>query len=472
MNQTIQTYLRKLSGLAPRSIYLVGGTVRDLLIGGKTLKDIDLAMPAGAELVARQFADAIEGSFFYLDEERKITRVVKHLDQDLMQFDFTNFDGSDLTTDLERRDFTINAVAYDLRSYLKADADKGLIDPCRGREDIKRGLIRVNSPAVLDADPLRLLRAVRFAATLGFAIEEGTAVHIRGRARRIAEPSPERLREELFLILSEPGATDHLLLLDSLGLLAVLFPELEPLRGFAPGRYHVHDVLTHSLKTAGYVDRIIERLPEVTPVHAAAVHDHLHERLERGVSRIAALRFACLLHDTAKPETFTDRDGHIRFHGHDNIGAEKALFSCRRFRLSRSAESLVSRVIKFHMRLFNLSSPGGPSKNAMYRYCRDLGDALPESLLLSQADALATYEIMPREKFTDTEKPMAAVLDYYYSKFLKADEKPLVNGSDLIRQGLQPGPRFREILEAVKERQAAGELNSRQEALAYLTRLK
>jgi len=273
------------------------------------------------------------------------------------------------------------------------------------------------------------------------------------------------------MILSERQAEKHLLLMDSLGLLAWLLPELEPLRGFAPGMYHVHDVLTHSLRTAGYLDGVLDDLWKLAPGFAGTVLEHLEDRLEHLVSRKAALRFACLLHDMAKPETFTNEDGRIRFHGHDNLGADKVLFVCRRFRLSRSTEALVSKVIKFHMRLFNLSAPGGPSKNALYRYCRDLGDALPESLLLAQADARATYEIMPREKFADTEKPMAAVLEYYYTKFLKAEARPLVTGDDLIRMGMQPGPKFREILEEIKEKQAEGTITNRDEALDYLKRM-
>jgi len=174
----------------------------------------------------------------------------------------------------------------------------------------------------------------------------------------------------------------------------------------------------------------------------------------------------------AKPETFSTADGHIRFHGHDNLGAERAALVCRRFRLSRDTEKTVTTVIKQHMRLFNLSIPGGPSKNAMYRYCRDLGDALSESLILAQADARATAEIMLKEKFTDTEKPMAVVLDYYYSKFLKVEARPLITGQDLIDHGLVPGPQFREILEEIKERQAEGALKDRAEAIAYLKTLE
>ena len=343
-----------------------------------------------------------------------------------------------------------------------------MVDPFQGRADVRNRLIRVVRPEALDDDPLRLLRAVRLAATLGFSIEDATAEHIRRRSKAIVKPASERVRDELFLILSERDAERHLLLLDSLGLLTPLLPELEPLRGFAPGMYRDHDVLTHAIKTVGYVDNVLDDLPAFSPDHAAAVSDHLNGQIEHGVTRKAALRFACLVHDMAKPDTLTESDGHVRFHGHDNLGADKAVFLCRRLRLSRNTEALVTKTIKYHMRLFNLSGTGGPSRNAMYRYCRDLGDALPESLILSQADARATYEIMPKEKFSDTEKPMAQVLDYYYTKFLKARARPLVTGDDLIKMGFTPGPRFREILEEVKEKQAEGGIKDRQEALDYI----
>jgi poly(A) polymerase len=471
MNSPFRAYLSKIPSLTPHPVYLVGGSVRDLLIGAQEIKDIDLLMASGSEGVARTFADAIRGSFFFLDEERKITRIVKHTDSGIIQFDFTNFEGPDLNADLGRRDFTMNAMALDLRAFIATASLDGLIDPLHGKEDVRNRLIRVTRPGVLDEDPLRLLRAVRFAATLGFTIEEGTADQIRRQASLVSRPSPERVRDELFLILSERNAEKHLMLMDSLGLLSPLFPELEPLRAFAPGRYHVHDVLTHSIKTAGYIDNVLDDLPNISPEHSTAIREHLEERLEHFVPRKAALRFACLIHDNAKPETFSNVDGHIRFHGHDTLGAEKAESLCRRFKLSNDTEKAVTRVIRQHMRLFNLAAPGGPSKNAMYRYCRDIGDALPESLILAQADARATREIMPKEQFTDTTEPMAAMIEYYYTKFLKVEAKPLLSGQDLIDRGLTPGPRFRVILEEIKERQAEGVLKDRQEALVYLESL-
>lgn len=469
MNIPARQSLAVLLPIARQPVYLVGGSVRDLLAGIHDIKDIDVLIPSGSAAVARSFADAVKGSFFFLDEERKITRVVQRLDNGSLQFDFTDYIGNDLPADLGRRDFAMNAMALDLREYLGTGSLEKIIDPFHGREDVKKRIIRVVRPGVLDEDPLRLLRAVRFAATLGFSIEKQTQAHIRSRAALVTQPAPERIRDELFQVFSQRGAEGHLALMDSLGLLPRLLPELDALSGFAPGRYHLYDVRTHSIKTAGYVDSVLDDLPKLAPAYAHLVLAHLDEMVEFSVPRIAALRFACLMHDVAKPETFSqDADGPVHFFGHDNLGAEKVKETCRRLRLSRDAEALIAKVIKQHMRLFHLASAGGPSRNALYRYCRDLGDALPESLVLAQADARATYDLMPKEKFTDTEKPMAAVLEYYYEKFLKTESKPLVTGRDLIEQGLAPGPRFREILDELKERQAAGLFNNRGEALDYL----
>jgi len=462
-------FLAELLTLTHQPVYLVGGSVRDLLIGSPNIKDIDLLMSSGSEDVARAFAGRIGGSFFFLDEARKATRVVVPEAGGMVQFDFTNFEGPDLHAELARRDLTINAMAVDVRSFLETRSLAGLIDLFGGRDDVRQKLIRVADPKVLDDDPLRLLRAVRFAATLGFSIETTTAAHIRARSGLIARPSAERIRDELFQIVSVPGAGRHLLLMESLGLLRKLLPELEPLKDFAPGKHHLYDIFTHSIRSAEYVDSVLEQFPSVSPEHAATVFAHLDGELEPFVTRKAALRFACLLHDNAKSDTYSrDEEGDIHFFGHDTIGSDKALVICQRFRLSNETSALVSRLIRHHMRPLNLSAPGGPSKRALYRYCRDLKDAVPESIVLSLADAKATSEVMPAEGFTDTQKISGQVLDYYYGKFLKTEAKPFVTGKDLIARGMKSGPKFREILDDIKERQAEGTLKDRQEALEYL----
>ncbi len=465
-------YLARLCALTPATIYLVGGPVRDLLLGIPKLKDIDLLMEDGSESVAKAFSGAIEGSFFFLDEQRKITRVVKQERDGVLQFDFANIEGPDLAADLGRRDFTINAMAMDLRRFLENRSLAGVVDLFDGREDIRQKLIRVADPLVFDDDPLRLIRAARFCATLGFSIERVTTEQIRAHAALVMKPAPERIRDELFQILAVPGAGRNLLLLESLDLLIRLLPELSPLRDFAPGKHHLYDIFTHSLRTADYVDAVLADLAAAAPEHAGAVQEHLEQPLEQFITRAAALRFACLLHDNAKSETYSrDERGDIHFYGHDQIGADKALLICQRLRLSNDTSSVVSRLIRHHMRPLNLSVPAGPSKRALYRYCRDLRDAVPESIVLSLADARATSEVMPADGFTDTRRTAAIILGYFYDKFLKTEARPFVTGRDLIALGMHPGPKFREILEDIRERQADGTLMDRQEALAYLETL-
>lgn len=465
-------YLSLILSLADAPVYLVGGTVRDLVLKAAGMKDIDIVMQTGSSILARRFADAVSGSFFFLDQERGMSRVIRHESDRSIQFDFADFIGPDLHADLGRRDFTMNAMAVELGDYIGRGMDACVIDPFLGREDIQSRTIRVVRPDVLDDDPLRLLRAVRFSAQLGFTIEHGTAEHIRSRSHLISGPAPERIRDELFQIFSSSGTAVNLSLMDSLGMLLRIFPELAPLKGFAPGRYHAYDVLTHSIKTADYVDGVVGDLPRIAPDFADRVRGHLEEPLEQFVDRKAALRFACLLHDIGKPETFMEKDGHIRFHGHDSLGAERVEAICQRLRLSRATELLVTKTIRHHMRLFQLATPGGPSRHAMFRYCRDLGADLPESIVLALADSRSTFENMPAEKFLDTEKYAAYVLEYYYARFLKTEEKPLVTGKDLIELGFAPGPRFGKILDEVKERLAEGAITTREEALSYIEKLK
>src|SRR5512143_412680 len=178
----VDRYLPRLLPLTSQPLYLVGGSVRDLFLNQPDIKDIDILVPTRSENVARAFAEAIGASFFYLDEERNITRVVKQVEGGTIQFDFTDVIGPDLPADLRRRDFTMNAMALDLRQFMATGSTAAVIDLFGGREDIKNRIVRVTTPAVLDEDPLRMLRAVRFAAVLGFKIDRDTGGHIRERS--------------------------------------------------------------------------------------------------------------------------------------------------------------------------------------------------------------------------------------------------------------------------------------------------
>lgn len=466
--------LSRLASLSPDPLYLVGGTVRDLLLGRGKIKDIDVIMQAGSDEIARALAESEGGAFFFLDEQRHMSRVMLPSPDGPLQMDFADFEGHDLAADLGRRDFTINAMAVDVREYLKRETIDacGIVDLYGGQEDLRKGIIRAPAPRVLDDDPLRLLRAVRFAAVLDFSLHPDTAREIRLRAAAITTQSPERVRDELFLILSETCPGEHLLLMESLGLLEQLFPELNALRKFAPGKHHQYDILTHSIKTADYADQAVDDLVLLAEGHGERLRRHFGEMLEYGITRMASLRLACLLHDMAKSDTYSrDEDGDVHFHGHDQQGADRAREVCERMRLSNVVTATVEKLVRNHMRPLQLSRSNAPSRRALYRYCRDLKEALPESIALSLADGRATREAMPVEGFQDTGSTAAVIVDYYYEKYLKVEEQPLISGRDLIELGLSPGPYFRELLETVRERQAAGVLAGRRDALELVREL-
>ncbi len=467
-----QQLLARIANLAsPDPIYLVGGTIRDLLLHKDTISDIDIIAKNGSDKIARAFAIATNASFFYLDEQRGVSRVVTGRQDGSLQFDFANFDGPDLIADLGRRDFTVNAMATELHDFIKSYdiAQCHIIDQYRGRNDLRDGFIRLISPTALDDDPLRMLRAVRFAALLGFSLAPGVANEVHKRASTITSSSAERIRDEFFLILSFPGAGRHLLKLDSLGLLESIFPELLPLRGFTPGNYHNHDVLTHSFLTADYVEHALNQLVSLSVAHADQLRKHFDSPLERCISRMAALRFACLLHDVGKIDTFTRAENdEVHFYGHDQKGADKTRQICKRLKISTTASVVADKLVRNHMRPLQLTQANGPSRRSLYRYCRDLNDALPESVALSIADGRATSEAMQLRNFTDTSKTASLILAYYFDNYLITEDKPLVSGKDLIALGMQPGPGFRIILDAVREQQADGSLKSRQQALDFI----
>jgi len=205
--------------------YLVGGAVRDLLLG-RPLVDLDLAVPRGAVALARRLADGLGAAFVALDEERGVARIVWERGGGRLEVDVADFRAGDLAGDLYARDLTINALAMPLDGGRGATAE--IVDPAGGRQDLRDGVVRLLSPAVLRDDPLRTLRAVRVAAQLGFRIDETSAAWIAEAAPLLIEAAPERVRDELWKCVVAPAPAVTLRRLDELGLLALVLPETAP----------------------------------------------------------------------------------------------------------------------------------------------------------------------------------------------------------------------------------------------------
>lgn len=404
--------------------YWVGGCVRDDLLG-RPVKDRDVATSARPDEVLAIFPDARRiGQRFGVLAVRdgsELTEVAT------FRRDASYSDGrrpdrvaytSEAEVDVLRRDFTINAILHD-------PVSNTWIDYVGGKSDLDQKLVRaVGDPLVrFREDRLRMLRAVRFAATLGFEIESGTLAAIKQYASAITSVAPERIRDELSRILTEGGARRGFELLDESGLLGHLLPEVRALRG-------------------------VEQPPEFHPEGDVWIHTML--MLDGLATPSLTLAWGVLLHDIGKPDTFTMSD-RIRFHGHVERGVELAQGICSRLRFSNAASGQVIALVRNHMK-FMVIRQMRPAKLRRFLEQQDF----KEHLALHKVDCLASHGKLDNYEF-------AAAKSREFD-----EEQPvqrLLTGRDLKDAGYEPGPIFREILATVEELHLDGEIAGREQAL-------
>jgi poly(A) polymerase len=347
-----------------KQLYMVGGTVRDVLLGRGAPSDADLATDARPDEVKRLVAPTNPSAIVLVGERFGTVRL--HYGEHIIEI--TTFRderynpesrkpevcfGTVLEEDLRRRDFTINAMAYD-------PLTGQLYDPFGGRQDLARRLLRAvgNEPDKrFDEDPLRLLRAVRLAAQLDFAIEEETRRAIVRQAGQLAKISRERIRDEMHKLLLSPHPARGLHLLVELALMPWIIPEVLELRGVS----------------------------QQTPRGAASkdVYTHVLRVVERTSPRPVA-RWSALLHDIAKPRTRSVEDGKVHFFGHEEVGAAMARDILRRLHFDRDFCERVARVVRLHMRANAYTSDW--TDGAVRRLMLDADGDLEDLLDLSRAD--------------------------------------------------------------------------------------
>ncbi len=456
--------------------------MRDVLLERDTV-DIDIAVAADALEIAPEVATALGGKYVPLDKINRVGRVIlfsngPSLARSQRELDFSTFEGT-IEQDLARRDFTIDAMAIDLSQLREGYVDVQLLDPFKGRDDLQQGVVRSVTETAFESDAVRLLRAVRLAAELGFSIDEETESLIRRHSHLIASVAGERVREELLRLLAVPQSERLLPYLDGLGLITAMIPELGQAKGSVQPKEHFWDVFDHSLKTVAAVDFVLrqgdwqyagDEVLAAVP-WSETLSQHFAREVSSGSNRRLLLKLAALLHDIAKPQAKAiDSDGRIRFLGHAKEGAVIAVDILERLRFSAKEVKLVEIMVRHHLRPGQLSRDELPSRRASYRYFRDTGEAGIDVLFLSLADHLAARG--PHLNLAQWQEH-AYVVEYVLSQRYEQESlvvpSRLVDGHDLINIfGMRPGPRIGEFLEAVREAQATGELATREEALSYI----
>ncbi len=447
-----------------RAPALVGGSVRDAGLGrgAARIADLDVAVRDSALDVARRVAERVGGSFVVLDAERGAARVIARG----LQLDLADFRAPTLEADLAARDYTVDALAVELRPLLARGAAP-IVDPTGGLADLRARRLRVPHPRVLADDPLRALRGVRLEAILGLRATAATARAIRAAAPALVGVSPERIRDELAALLGLPDTARALRRADRLGLLGVVLPEIEPMRATRQPPPHRFDVLEHSLRTVAGADLVVARMAALAPL-GEELAAHVAAPLGGGIARAQCLKLAALLHDVAKPETRRAVRGRIRFFEHDVRGAARARAIAERLKLPGAVVDTLDRLVRHHLRPMHLAGAGVVTARARYRFYRDLGRDTRDLLLLALVDGAAVRGESPLRVW-----PRATLIRELLSGFelqrAVSATAPLVRGDDVMgRFGLAPGPAVGRLLRRAREAQDLGLVRTREEALAYL----
>jgi poly(A) polymerase len=418
---------------AGHQAYLVGGCVRDLVLGREPA-DYDVATDALPERVQQLFPDSIAvGAQFgvIIVPEGSVQVEVATFRSDVGYSDGRHPDrvtyARSPEEDVRRRDFTINGLLLDPRTG-------EVLDFVGGRDDLRAGLLRaIGEPGRrFREDKLRMVRAVRFAARLNYAIEPATLAALRRLAPQVTQVSAERLRDELTKLLTEGAARRGFELLDETGLLTIVLPEAAKMKG-------------------------VEQPPQFHPEGDVWIHTRLMlEKLAVGSS--PTLAWGVLLHDVGKPPTFTpaaSTGDRIRFDEHVEVGTRMAEEICRRLRFSNDDTEQVAALVANHLRFKDVFEMRPSTLKRFVRLPR-----FEEHLELHRLDCLASHGMLDAYQFVQR----------FLEETPPAQVRParLVSGDDLKQMGFAPGPQFREILRAVEDAQLDGRLASRAEALAFI----
>jgi poly(A) polymerase len=415
-NQYIQT-VKGLKGR--RQLYVVGGTVRDIILGFEPA-DYDFAVSGSGISFARSISRRIKGAFVLLSKDDDEARVVK----DDIIWDFVGIGKQNILADLKRRDFTINSMAVNCDTL-------EFVDPFGGLKDMERKILRLTTTKSLRDDPLRILRGFRLSLELRFSLHKDFLKH--AAEVDLRKTAAERIGVELLRIMAAGDSFESVLRMNTLGLFLKMLPEANKIIG--------DDYLwTHSLGTYEAVENLMGKgffKNFETEFSAYFIQPE----------RKALVKLAALFHDIAKPDTMLVKNGEVHFYGHDTKGSRIVRNLCfKRLKMSRSDVAKVSKLVKEHMRLHLLATNSELTDRAIRRFFRDLGEDWFGAMMIAWADGYAT---------AGWTKHLEQVFERMISLKRADDAKPkverLVNGHDLIALGLKPGPRFKVILQELQK---------------------
>ena len=450
----ILTAAMDLASATEKEVYVVGGYVRDALMQ-RSLTDIDLMVGGDGIAVARELASALKGGKIVPFEQFGTAQIplnnsiveVASARSEAYSSDSRKpqVEDADLETDLSRRDFTINAMAVSLN---KTDFGE-LHDPYNGVKDLNSGLIRtpLDPDTTFSDDPLRMLRAVRFASQLGFKVDSSVTDSIQRQVERIEIVSAERVTAEIYKILASPQPSLGLDLLQQVGLMEIVLPEVSALYGLEqPSEWHHKDIFYHTLQ----------------------VVDNIAEKTEK-----ADLRFAALIHDIGKPKTRRlEKNKGWTFHGHDAIGANMVDKMAKRMKLSNQTREFLKKLTLLHLRPISLAKED-VTDSAVRRLMVTAGEEVDDLMTLCRADITSKNPKLVKKYMENFQRVETFMQDVTERDAYRAFQSP-VRGDQIMKEGgLPPGKTVGKIKEAIENAILDGEIeNDYDAAYEYFLKIK
>lgn len=463
--KTIITCILQLKEKLMTDIYLVGGSVRDILLN-RDIKDLDFVASQAPMELATELQKELGGSLVVLDPLHKTYRVVL---KDGFTIDISGLNGEVIQQDLFHRDFSINAMAYDIANGWPLVQNK-IIDPFEGRLHLKERVIKhMNENAFID-DPVRMIRAARLMAELEFEVHEETIQLINKHSELIKNVPGERITPELFSILKKNNSYYYLSLMETkLGILNKIFPDLEVMKDVGECKYHVVDCWTHSIYTMKLAESVIYAKGFFEDHIREAYEGHTSEIIAADRTRLQLLKLGALFHDIGKPSAKkVDNKGRTRFRGHEITGAEIVREYAERLKLSTKERDILYKYVALHMIPLVLYKTNDVSGKALYKTFNDMQEETLDILLISLADIIATRKLLnPNEEMGMFKVHIEYIANNYLTRF-KPIEKPsnIITGKELMEYlNIAEGQQIGQLLEEIRKAIYFGQISDSKEGI-------
>lgn len=438
--------------------YLVGGSIRDFFTKKCEFCDRDISIK-GAENFARKLANKFGATFIELDNENKIYRIV--LKDKINFLDISEMQGNSIEDDLKRRDFTINALAYDL-------SNEKFIDVTGGLNDLKNKVLRHIDDKNFEEDPLRVLRAFRFYSMTGFEMTEELVKALKKYMPLALIPAKERINYEIMKLFGGDYASSALLKMDELGLLEKIIPQVKEMKNVPPNTHHHLDLFHHVIETVRQIEIIYAGLSGFEKEHMDAVDFG-------GFPRINHLKLAGFLHDIGKYSTWTiEESGRHRFIKHDDVGSKMVVPLLRDLKFSKKQIEYVSCMIKNHIYPSNVIVAPILNEKVMMRYVRKMGENVVDNIILAKADRLSARGVdITEEVINSNINGLNKLLEFYLSKKDSLTPLPkLLDGREIMTLlNIKPSPKLGEIISALNEAQLNGDVTTPEDAKNFVMNL-